>query len=268
MPVDPKGHRTPDCRRDSHIFRSSLFCTFTLMVFLCGCPAPGPATFTMKVVPEEIEDVIPGQVCVLLVTIEEEDPAAAARPVAITASAEGATAVVEHGTTAEGEVAEVSVTTVPPEVGLVEPANEPEGWPCNVTVRAERGGISREIEVSITLTSEEEDFLAPTAAEMRDLFIPWLAENQPELKIDETTVWAGTIVKPHWLVVSHYLFFSDEWEMHVSWHIMIAPYDWARIELRRRFEETLPSLAFEIPSVSAPEQVVVNQIDPEGILWR
>ena len=103
---------------------------------------------------------------------------------------------------------------------------------------------------------------------MRDRFIPWLAENQPELAIDETTVWQGTIVKPHWLVVSHYLFFGDEWEMHVSWHIMIAPYDWARIELRRRFEETLPSLAFEIPSVSAPEPTDVNQIEPEGILWR
>lgn len=68
------------------MFRRSLLCTFTLMVFLCGCPGPGPATFTMTVVPEEIEDTIPGQVCVLLVTIEEEDPATAAGPVAITAS--------------------------------------------------------------------------------------------------------------------------------------------------------------------------------------
>jgi hypothetical protein len=250
------------------MFRYALFCTFILVVLLYGCPGPGPATFTLTVVPEEIEDTIPGQLCVLLVTIEEVDSAATNGSVTITASAQGATAVVERDTLTEGEVAEVSVTMLPPEAGAVEPAGESEGWPCNVTVRAERGGAYREVDVPITLTSEEEDFLAPTAAEMRELFIPWLEEHQPDLGIDETTVWEGTIVKPHWLVVSHYLFFSDEWEMHVSWHIMIAPYDWARIELRRRFEETLPSLAFEIPSVSAPDPVAVNQIDPEGILWR
>ena len=162
----------------------------------------------------------------------------------------------------------MSVTMLPPDSAAAEPADESEGWPCSVTVRAERGGESRVVEVPITLTSEEEDLLGPAAAEMRDRFIPWLAENQPGLGIDETTVWEGTIVRPHWLVVSHYLFFSDEWEMHVSWHIMIAPYDWARIELRRRFEETLPSLAFEIPSVSEPAPVVVDQREPEGILWR
>jgi len=31
------------------------------------------------------------------------------------------------------------------------------------------------------------------------------------------------MVSPQWLVVSHYLFFSEEWEMHVEWHIMVAP---------------------------------------------
>ncbi len=246
------------------MFHRCLFCAFALIVLSCGCPGTTPLTFTMDVTPAEIEDTIPGQVCVLLVTIEENDPAAEAGPVTITATANGATAVVDHGTIAEGEVAEVSVTVLPPQSGAV----EPEGWPCTAVVRAERGGITREIEVPVTVTSDEEDLLAPTAAEMRDRFIPWLAENRPELGIDETTVWNGTIVKPHWLVVSHYLFFSDEWEMHLSWHVMIAPYDWARIELRHRFEETLPSLAFEISSVSAPEPVVVNQIEPEGILWR
>lgn len=250
------------------MFRCTLLCGLTLAIFLGGCSGIEPAAFTLKVTPEEIEDTIPGQVCVLLVTIEEDDPAAAAGPVTITAAAEGATAVVDHGTIAQGEVAEVSVTMLPPQVGAVDPEDESEGWPCTALVHAARGGVSREVAVTITLTSEEEDLLAPTAAEMRDLFIPWLAENRPELGIDETTGWAGTIVKPHWLVVSHYLFFSDEWEMHVFWHVMIPPFDWARIELRRRFEETLPSRAFEIPSVSAPEPVVVNQIEPEGILWR
>jgi hypothetical protein len=247
-----------------------------VLVLVCGCPgtnpapepASEPATFNLKVVPEAIEDTIPGQSCVLLVTIEEDDPTAAAGPVTVTATAEGATGVVEQGTIAEGQMAEVTVTMLPPQDGGTDQTGDQEGWPCCATIRATRGDIVREIEVPITLTSTEDDLLAPEAAEMRDRFIPWLAENRPELGIDETTPWNGTIVKPHWLEVSHYLFFSDKWEMHVSWHVMVAPYDWARIELRRRFEETLPSLAFEIPSVSAPAPVTVNEIEPEGLLWR
>ena len=53
------------------------------------------------------------------------------------------------------------------------------------------------------------------------------------------------------LEVSHYLFLSESWEMGLSWHIMIAPYDWARIYLRPR-SEVAPTAAFEISSVSDP----------------
>ena len=44
---------------------------------------------------------------------------------------------------------------------------------------------------------------------------------------------AGTMVSPQWLVVSHYLFFSEQWELHLEWHIMVAPDDWARISGRK-----------------------------------
>jgi len=122
--------------------------------------------------------------------------------------------------------------------------------------------------VPVHITSEEEDEVGPLAAEVRDLFIPWLAQNRPELGITEQTQWTGTIVTPHILVVTHYLYFSDEWEMHVFWHVMIPPYDWAKIELRRRFVETLPSLAFEIPSRSAAPPLEAQAIEPSDTLWR
>ncbi len=74
------------------------------------------------------------------------------------------------------------------------------------------------------------------------------------------------MVSPQWLVVSHYLFFSEDWEMHVSWHIMVAPYDWARIDLRHRFDEETPSYAFEISSVDAGSEPC--PIDPPESVWR
>lgn len=50
--------------------------------------------------------------------------------------------------------------------------------------------------------------------------------------------------------------------MHVEWHIMAAPDDWARIDLRHRFTESAPSYAFEISSPSGdtePKAIEVPQ---------
>jgi hypothetical protein len=54
--------------------------------------------------------------------------------------------------------------------------------------------------------------------------------------------------------------------MHVEWHVMIPPYDWARIDLRHRFDETKPSQAFEISSWSANTEPIPIEA-PEKI-WR
>jgi len=96
--------------------------------------------------------------------------------------------------------------------------------------------------------------LGELAAEMRDKFVPWLASNHPELGITSETEWIGTIVNPGILVVMHYMFYSEDWEMYVTWHVMIPPYDWTKIYLRSRFTETQSSNAFEISSVQGEEE--------------
>jgi len=68
--------------------------------------------------------------------------------------------------------------------------------------------------------------LTPKAIEVQDAFIPWLEANHPEFGITAETEWTPTIVRPHFMVVMYYLFFSDEWEMGVRWHVMISPYDY------------------------------------------
>jgi hypothetical protein len=78
-------------------------------------------------------------------------------------------------------------------------------------------------------------------------------------------VWEG--VPGTWvLIVEHYLFFSTDWELDLSWHVMIAPDDWSEIDLRHRDSELAPSLAFKIDSVSAND--APHEIAPPEAVWR
>jgi hypothetical protein len=122
-----------------------------------------------------------------------------------------------------------------------------------VTVTAKRHGIYQTKTVIIEVIPGE-DNLIQHAEEMRDMFTPWLSENYPELGIIKETGWTGTIVNPRILVVMHYIFYSDEWEIYLTWHVTIPPHDWTRIYLRRRRTELRSSYAFEISSIKGQEE--------------
>jgi hypothetical protein len=223
------------------------------------CYQETPAAFTMSVVPAEMNDTIVGQRCVLLVTVED-DPASSGdeEAVTITATANDADITIQPQQIAPGEVCEITV--VPQDVGEIIPddnTDEPygQGHEILVEITGQRSGAEETATVSFNLLPGD-DQLEPYATEMRDRFIPYLAANHPELGITEETPWTPSIVKPHILVVSHYLFFSEEWEMGLMWHIMIPPYDWTRIYLRHRYDHVAPQYGFEISSVAAdpPEQ--------------
>ena len=68
------------------------------------------------------------------------------------------------------------------------------------------------------------------------------------------------------LVVSHYAWWSDEWEMTIAWHNMIAPYDWSEVCLRHRGTESSPSLAFKVDSVSGGTEPYA--IEPPEVVVR
>ena len=177
-------------------------------------------------------------------------------PLALTAEATNATVTVLEPELADpDDVAEVIVVPGPGSTGST----------VTLTITGTGADVTVTASASFDVVEGVDD-RAADAERIRDLFIPWLAENRPELEITAATPWAGTIVSPQWLVVSHYLFLTAEWEMHVEWHIMVAPDDWARIDLRRRFEEVTPSRAFEISSVT--EGGEPHEIDPPEQLWR
>lgn len=177
-------------------------------------------------------------------------------PITISAETINATATVLEPVLASAEhIAEVIVV---PDAGST-------GSTVTLTIVGTGADVTARSTVSFDVVEGEDD-RAADAARIRDLFLPWLAANRPDLGITEATEWQGTMVSPQWLVVSHYLFFTDEWEMHVEWHIMVAPDDWARIDLRRRFEEVAPSRAFEISSVT--ESSEPSEIEPPEQVWR
>ena len=214
------------------------------------------APFSMQVFPERIsgESIVGQRVVFLVVVADEGEGVGKGETVSISATAAGSVTV-DPQAIAPGQVTEVTV--IPDEASV--------GENVTLTVRGERGRLGRAETVAFSV-AEGEDTRGPEATALRDRFVAWLAVDHPELGITNQTEWTGTIVSPIWLVVSHYLFFSEDWEMHVSWHVMIAPYDWAKIDLRHRFTEARPSYAFEISSVSANEEPHV--IEPPESVWR
>ena len=216
--------------------------------------ANADGVFHINVIPQQLSgDSIAGQHCVFLVTVTDDGQLSGA--VTISAKASGATVVVYQQDIVEGQVAEVWVT----------PAQSSVGKTIKVTIAGTQRNLKDIEDVSFAV-AEGEDDRGEYAAELLDKFVSWFAANQTELGITENTAWGGTMVSPVWLVVSHYLFFSDEWEAHIYWHVMIPPYDWAKIDLRHRFDELAPSYSFEISSLNATSLPVAIEV-PETA-WR
>jgi hypothetical protein len=164
---------------------------------------------------------------------------------------------VHPGAITPGQVAEV---TVIPDEGSP-------GETLTVTIMGERDGLKRTKTASVKVGEPLPDpgGLAQYAAEIRDRFIPWLTANHPEFGITPETEWTATYAKVLMPVANYCLFFSDEWEMGLVFHVMIPPDDWVYIYLRPRFTEVRPSYAFKISSLAAQEEP--HAIDPRDVQW-
>jgi hypothetical protein len=237
-----------------------------LMAFSCSddeeeTPPNGDFNFNLTLAPSIVQPIIPGQELMLLLKVTNTDQNLDQQDkIHISANATGATCKINPQNAAPGTVVEIVVT---PSGQLVDQNLE-------VKITAQRQDVTHT--TSKTLEVIEgiiEDYLGlePEAAAYRDRFVEWLATNHSELGIDSITEWDGKVTTPRWLVVSHYLFFSDEWEMMVGWHIMIPPYDWTEIYLRKRFDDLTPTYGFKIDSRSNVESLPY-ECTPQEEVWR
>ncbi|MCW4038575.1 MAG: hypothetical protein NWF13_07575 [Candidatus Bathyarchaeota archaeon] len=238
---------------------------FIVLIVVVGAVLSGvawyyttPAPFTMQVTsrpstpPGQIENIqsYAGQRCVFLIGVAEEEgwlqgSSGEGTAVNISATEPGKMAVitVHPQVIRPGQVAEV----------VVIPSKASVNQTLTVTITGERGELKQTETITIEVLMGE-DGVGAYATEMRDKFVPWLAINHPEFSITNETEWIGTIVNPRIIVVMHYIFLSEGWEMYVTWHVTIPPHDWTRIYLRPRFTESRPAYAFEIPSVKGQEE--------------
>ncbi|MEX1208749.1 MAG: hypothetical protein WEE36_09165 [Acidimicrobiia bacterium] len=223
---------------------------FVLLLGSIGaCSSTEAVPFELTVSPEFVHGLVPGAPVIVVATITDE--AATDQPAIITATAEGASVAVEPATIQSGEVAEIVINAEP----------TADDRPITIEVTATRGKELKSASWQTTVFAVEDD-RGPYARELLALFTAWLADNEPDLGITPTTEFSGAMTSPELLVVSHYAFVSDEWELRLSWHIMVPPDDWSEITLRAR-DELLPTVAYRMASQRAAlvGDLVIEQVD-------
>lgn len=222
----------------------------------CGAPTASTDPLTLTVLPPEEplqpRTAIPGQRSIFLVRVTGGPREAA---IELEANAPGATVEIAPVAIDEATVAEVTVI--------------PDAITAETTLIVEitgRRGDAHETETRSLPVWDQTDTLEAEARDRLAAFTGWLATERPDLGITESTTWTPSALQTQMLVVSHYLFLSEGWEAVVEWHVMIAPHDWERLILRRRWVEDRPSLAFEIGSVTAGD--VPREIEPPDAVIR
>lgn len=211
----------------------------------------GEGSLKLTLEPASFWQVTPGQMVVVVVSA-----AGGEGEVTISAAVTGDASLEPDQVSIEpGAVAEFTIV----------PGEGSPGTTLELAVTAERAGeqiaANRLLEVI-----EWPDDLAPLATELRDRFVAYLEAERPELGITTDTEWVGSITKPQILVVMHYLFFSEDWEMGITWHVTVAEHAWSRMYLRAR-DELEPSIGLEIPSYLDPDSPPADY-PPEAVVDR
>ncbi len=252
--------------------RATRFAGLASAVLLAACTAGGPspsvpspsssptpvaAAFAIEVtppeVPPEVRAAIPGEHICFLVVVKDES--ASPMPVTIAATAEGAeVGTIEPAQLTPGVVGEVWVI----------PASATTETTASVTITASRGSVTKSETRSIPVFPMIDERAADAQPHF-ERWVAWLAGAHPEFGITATTEWDPEFVSIL-LVVSHYAYFSDEWEMTIAWHNMIPPDDWSEVHLRRRGVDVRPSVAFKIDSSSGATEP--HAIDPPEVVVR
>jgi hypothetical protein len=185
--------------------------------------------------PEFVNRIIPGRRPFALVSAglgEGEAATLAGRSTLV-----GMTVSFVPETVAPGETVEVWVDV--PEVV--------EDVPFTVTIVVGEGSGAQTLTVDATAVPGTDD-VSETAASIATVFLSRLAGSVPGLPADASGLIGGTPVAGL-LVVTHYAWFTEDVEIGLAWHIMVAPDDFAELYIRPR-DASRPTHTYRINSWS------------------
>ena len=85
----------------------------------------------------------------------------------------------------------------------------------------ERDGLEHKVDITATAVPGVDD-LADTATQIADVFLAELDGSVDGLPATAGELIGGTPVA-NLLVVTHYAWFTDDYEIGLAWHVMVAP---------------------------------------------
>jgi hypothetical protein len=203
------------------------------------------------VAPQFVQGIVPGEAVPVLVSVT--DSVRGAGDVSLAATFPAGSVSVEPARIAPGEIAEVTLTA---DSVIDEVVSE-------LIITATRGSVQQTANREVIVMPFEND-RGEMAADVLGIFTPWLAREHPDLDITPEIRFEGVMVAPRLLVVSHYMFTNESYELGISWHVMVAPDDWAELYVRPRGEPR-PTRAFRVSSWSAAlagDQVEFTEVAP------
>ncbi|MBI5089161.1 MAG: hypothetical protein HZB15_09970 [Actinobacteria bacterium] len=228
--------------------------TLALLVAACGDTSDEPVVAPqLRSSPTYVNRVIPGRRPLALVAVEDHGGAALRAAIDLP----GAEASVEPAELNDSGVAEVWVDLPPTD----------REQPFSVTVLADRQDAERAVTIAATAVPGTDD-LASTATDIVTVFLHDLA-GEAGLPAGPDGLTNGTPVAGL-LVVSHYAWFTDQYEIGLSWHIMVAPDDFSELYLRPR-NQLVPGRAWRIDSWStalAGGTYTLGEIEPPAEVMR
>ena len=110
------------------------------------------------------------------------------------------------------------------------------GQTVRVTLQAEAGGATATDSIDVQVSSAGDD-TREVADELIAVFLEYIAGEYPESGLAPDAEWVESYpTYPGIVIVMHRTYLTEVWDLHLAWHAMIAPHDWAYVTLRRRGE--------------------------------
>ena len=135
-----------------------------------------------------------------------------------------------------------------------------------VKLRAGSGMIKYRIaSTTIQVMNWTSQILSEDILNMLDMFMNYIEANTTFTNINSSTDWEFLGTVPI-LIVEHYLFRSEFWEMELSRHVMIPPYDWVQIYIRPR-NANVPIWSSKIDSWSL-DNTSIYELEPPEAIYR